>query len=148
MDWPLLQLFGVDTFHLDIHFILTAIGTLVAAHILHGKLEYVFILNGVNNGVFVQTLVEQVLSGVLHRGLAQSVFDKDRRTGKTKQMIILKRFRNASMHIAKLGAVAFIKNKYSMPIKNLVLPIAFNKMILFLNSSDNNPCVRIFKLSF
>ena len=63
---------------------------------------------------------------------------KNRRTGKSEQMIVFERLHNFGMHISKLAAVALIKNNDAMFVKDFMPFILRDKVIQLLYGSDND----------
>ena len=77
----------------------------------------------------------------------------DRRPGKAEDMVLAKILRNlnslftlfdytahnASMHISKLTAVAFVKNQNNVLVPDGVVRVPGNKNIQFLNGRDDDP---------
>ena len=63
---------------------------------------------------------------------------KNRRTRKAKQVIILKILDNVLMHIAKLAAMALVKNQDNVLLENLMSLIAGNKQRQLLNRCNDD----------
>ena len=74
------------------------------------------------------------------RGLAAraGIGRKNRRTRKAKQVIILKILDNVLVHIAKLAAMALVKNQDNVLLENLMSLIAGNKQRQLLNRCDDD----------
>ena len=74
------------------------------------------------------------------RGLAAraGIGRKNRRACKAKQVIILKILDNVLVHIAKLAAMALIKNQDNMLLENLMSLIAGNKQRQLLNRCNDD----------
>jgi len=78
----------------------------------------------------------------------RSIHCKNRRPGKTEEMVILKCFRNRGMHFTELRPMTFIKNQHHMAVKNCMSLVAADEPVEFLNGSDDNAGLSVFQLSF
>ena len=80
------------------------------------------------------------LRGGFQRGFAAraGIGRKNRRTRKAKQVIILKILDNILVHIAKLAAMALVKNQDNVLLENLMSLIAGNKQRQLLNRCDDD----------
>ncbi|MNS91166.1 hypothetical protein D3C72_1252450 [compost metagenome] len=105
------HLFGIDIFHLDINLI-TAFFAFVGANILHCKTQHVLVTDSIDNHVFVQAFFKQHFGGLFDAIGDIDVIGENRRAGESKQLGIFKEIHNCFMGVAKLAAVAFIKNKH------------------------------------
>ena len=82
----------------------------------------------------------QRLRGGFQRGLAAraGIGRKNRRTCKAKEVIVLKIFCDVLVHIAKLAAMALVKNQDNVLLENLMSLIAGDKQRQLLNRCDDD----------
>ncbi len=84
--------------------------------IVHMKAQHIMIFDGVRNGIGVQLPLEEVFCGFVGSLLTfdlliDRVFLKDRCARKTKELCFGEEFLNCFVIVAKLRAVAFVKDK-------------------------------------
>ena len=79
--------------------------------VVHPEGQYVFVVNGVHNGVGMELIAKSLRCRAECGILAHACIDrKDRRSGKAKEVVLLEILRNGLMHITELASVALIKN--------------------------------------
>ena len=94
----------------------------------------------------MQFVAECLRSCTPQRFAATGVDSKNRCAGEAEDMIVLECLDDFLVHIAELGSVAFIEDQYDMLLVD-VMPFIFpDKDIKFLDGSNDNAGVRVFKL--
>ena len=78
---------------------------------------------------------------------AQCVFGKNRRAGKTELIKFFKLFLQIFLRFAKLGAVAFVKNKHHLLLINRQALFTFHQVIELLDGGNNNFIVVFFQIA-
>ncbi len=89
----------------------------VFAEIIDVKAQYVFVINGVSDGVGVQFFFEYIFGGFERAYRAVDLFVagvvvKNRCAGKAEQLRFGEEFFNGFVVFAKLRAMAFVENKH------------------------------------
>ena len=116
--------------------------------VVHPEGQYIFVVNGVHNGIGVELIAKSLLCRAEYGILAYACIDcKDGRAGKAEQMVLLKVFGNGLMHIPELTPVALIKNDNNSLIKNAVSDVLLDKGGELLNGGDNDSCIVILQLA-
>ena len=116
--------------------------------VVHPKGQYIFVVNGVHNGIGVELIAKSLLCRAECGILAYACIDcKDGRAGKAEQMVLLKVFGDGLMHIPELTPVALIKNDNNSLIKNAVSGVLLDKGGELLNGGDNDSCIVILQLA-
>ena len=116
-------------------------------YVVHLEREDIFIGNGINNGIGVELIAKRLLGGFkISSAASAGIFRKDRCAGKSKQMVVFECFGDTGVHIAKLAAVALIKDNHIMITKNLVSFVFLDKTVQLLDGGDDDFCVWVFKL--
>ena len=89
--------------------------------------------------VGIRFTAKRLRGGFQRRFAARAgIGSKNRRTRKAKQVIILKILDNVLVHIAKLAAMALVKNQDNVLLENLMSLIAGNKQRQLLNRCDDD----------
>ena len=126
-----------------------ALSRRLSIHIVNSKRQNVVIVDSVNNRIGMQRqdffavcirLTAKRLRGGFQRRFAArtGIGRKNRRTRKAKQVIILKILDNILVHIAKLAAMALVKNQDNVLLENLMSLIAGDKQRQLLNRCDDD----------
>ena len=81
------------------------------------KLQYIFVVDGMGNGIGMQAFLKNIFRGFVDAFFTINlyivgIFFKNRRTGKAKELCIGEEIFDGFMVIAKLAAVAFVENKH------------------------------------
>ena len=89
--------------------------------------------------VCIRLTAKRLRGGFQRRFAARTgIGRKNRRTRKAKQVIILKILDNILVHIAKLAAMALVKNQDNVLLENLMSLIAGDKQRQLLNRCDDD----------
>ena len=120
-------------------FVLNALSFPDRVHVIDTEGQHIAVVNCIHNGIRVQLISEGLgRRQQFHVFAFPGVGGKNRRTGKSEQMIVFKRFHNFGVHISELAAVALIKNNDTMFVKDRMSPVLGNKMIQLLYSGDDD----------
>src|SRR5699024_9829449 len=104
--------------------------------------------DGIHNGVGVQLIAKSLRRGPQVWIFACSrVSRKNGCPGETEQMIFAEVFCNGKVHVAKLAAMAFIKDNHHMLVENGMPGVLFDKGRELLNGGDNDLYAVCFQLT-
>ena len=116
--------------------------------VVHPEGQYIFVVNGVHDGVSVELIAKSLLCRAECGILAHACIDrKDGRAGKAKEVVLLEILRNGLMHIPELTPVALIKNDNNSLIKNAVSGVLFDESCQLLDGGNDDLGVVIFQLT-
>ena len=117
--------------------------------IIHTERQYIFVIDGIHNGIGVE-LVSEGLFGrkILWIPNGTGIRSENRSPSKSEQMISLEALDNGRMHIAKLAAMAFVKNDDHMLLVDLMTGIFLDKCRKLLYGRNDDMCVLILQLAF
>ncbi|MNI54733.1 hypothetical protein D3C73_1096440 [compost metagenome] len=120
---------------------------LESIYVVYAKRQDVLVVDGIDDGVSVQLGAKGLLGSAAQRVAAGSrVLRKDRRAGKTEQVVALKDAGDFAVHVAELAAVALVENHHHMRVVHRVLLVLGHEARELLDSGDDDPRVRVFQL--
>ena len=115
--------------------------------VVHPERQYVFIIDGIHNGIGVELIAKSLFRRAEGRVFAHSrVNGENRCTGKAEQMIFFEIPGNGLVHIPKLAAVAFIEDDHNTLVKYRMTGVFLDEGCQLLNGGDDDFCVVIFQL--
>ena len=118
-------------------------------NIVHSERENILIIDSVHNGIGVELIAESLGSSKeLCSAGCPGIGRKDRRAGKTKQVILLEVLDDSGMHIAELTAVALIEDDDHMLFIDRMGCFLFDEGGQLLDGSNDNISVVILQLLF
>ena len=107
----------------------------------------IFIGDGVNDGVGVESFAESLLGGFeVGLGAAGGVVGEDGRSGETEEVVFLERLRDGSVHVTELGAVAFVEDDDHVLAVDIVVFVACDEVRQLLNCGDDDGRIVVFQL--
>ena len=115
--------------------------------VVHPERQYVFIIDGIHNGIGVKLVAKGLFRRAEGRVFAHSCVDGENRcTGESKQMIFFEIPGNGLVHIPKLAAVAFIEDDHNTLVKYRMTGVFLDEGCQLLNGGNDDFCVVIFQL--
>ncbi len=108
------------------------------------EFEHLLIANRIGNHISMQLAAKYAGGGFC----AQRVLRKNGRAGKTKLVELFEFLFQVLLRLAKLAAVAFVKNKHHLLAVNGQIGFAFDEMVKLLNSGDNDFVVVLVQIAF
>ena len=129
----LLVLFRFHGFELRTHIV-----------VIHFEFQYFFIADGIGNHIRMQLPPEHARRGFR----AQSVFGKNRRTGKAELAKFLEFLFQVFLRFAELRAVAFVENKYNLLVINRQIIFTFHQVVQLLDGGNDDFVVVFFQIAF
>ena len=115
--------------------------------VVHPEGQYIFVVNGVHNGIGVELIAKSLFRRAEGRVFAHSrVNGENRCTGKAEQMIFFEIPGNGLVHIPKLAAVAFIEDDHNTLVKYRMTGVFLDEGCQLLNGGNDDFCVVIFQL--
>lgn len=117
--------------------------------IIHAERQDIVVIDRVHNGVRVQLVAKGLLGREKLRGVRLLRVDReDRRSGKAEQMVLTEILHNRRVHIAELGAMAFVKDDDNVLLIDRMTWIFLDKGRQLLNGRNDDTAVLILKLFF
>ena len=139
-------LFAVDV---PYHFIGDFLFRVHGLDVIHPKGQYILVVNGIHNGIGMQLVPKGLSRRKELRVLgAAGIRRKNRRPCKAEEMILLEVLHNSRVHIAKLTAVAFVKDNHHLLGIHRMAAVFFYERGQLLNGGNNNHSLGIFQLFF
>lgn len=116
--------------------------------VIHPEGQHIVVVDGVHDGVGVELFPEQLGGGgVRHFSRGGSVDREDGGTGKPEQMVFLEMLDDGRVHIAKLAAVAFVKDQHHTALVDQVSGIFLDEGGQLLDGGDDDAGVRVLELT-
>ena len=137
---------AVDVVNILIHHLLVNVHRF---DIIHAERQDIVIVDRVHNGVGVQLVAKGLLGREKLRGVHLLRVDREnRRSGKAEQMVLAEILHNRRVHIAELGAMAFVKDDDDVLLIDRMTGIFLDKGCQFLNGRNDDMAVLVLKLLF
>ena len=139
------RFFGVNRTNL---FILIAVFLFDGVDIVNAERQDISIVDRIHDGIGMEFRPKSLLRGSQFRIAASSGVDsKNRSSGKSENMVILKVLDDVGVHLPKLAAVALVKHKNNVLVINRMGFVLRNEHIQFLNGRYDNSGSAVLKLS-
>ena len=118
------------------------------ADIFHTEGKHILVSDGINNGIGVQLVAKRLCGGLqVGMGIAAGVLWEDGCAGEAKDVIFLELLDYCLVHIAKLRAVALIKDEHDVLLIGLKLGILLDKCGEFLNCGYYDTALGVLQLA-
>ena len=107
--------------------------------VVHTERKDVFIIDGVHDGVGMEPVPKGLIGGTKPEvSVFIGVISKNRRTGKSKEMVLLEVLYNGLVHIPKLTAVALVKDDDNTLVVDGMIFISGHESRKFLNGRNDD----------
>ena len=137
---------AVDVVNILIHHLLVNVHRF---DVIHAERQDIVIIDRVHNGVGMQLVAKGLLGREKLRGVRLLRVDReDRRSGKAEQMVLAEILHNRRVHIAELGAMAFVKDDDNVLLIDRMTGIFLDKGCQLLNGRNDDMAVLVLKLLF